>query len=326
MMLRTLQFSILVILVIALSMLALMLGENNYSFNQLFNITTSNHNDYFILHDVRLPRLIINLYCGMLFALAGSIFQAVYKNPVVSPDILGVNAVALFAIVFFSNLFGSQYGIFIYALMGVVGGFWLTMTLASTGNKIVTARLIVIGLAMSILFRAFSQLFIIQANENLYTILAFLNGSLSEISWNNVASITYPTILFIVISLFSAKQLDFMLFNSAIVKAIGINTDIWRVFFIGLALLMSAVAVSVSGSLGFVGLIAPNISRLLFGFSHRYNLYGSLAIGCILVLASDLLARLLFYPVEIPTGLIMIFIGAPIFIFLLKQQSRGVYV
>lgn len=323
--LRVISFSILMFMVVLLSISALMMGDTSYSFSQLLHIATLNHNDYFILHDVRMPRLLINLYCGMLFALAGSIFQAVYKNPVVSPDILGINAIAIFSILFFSNLFGSQYSHFIYALVSVVSGFCLIMAIATIGNKIIATRLIVIGLAISILFRAFSQFYIIQANENLYNILAFLNGTLAGVTWDNVHSITYPTVLFVTLLLLTTKQLDCMLFNASIIKTIGMNIDTWRVFFIGLALLMSAVAISASGSLGFVGLIAPNISRLIFGFSHRFNLYGSLLIGCILVLFSDLIGRVLFYPMEIPTGLIMIFIGAPLFIFFLKQQGRSVY-
>ena len=316
---------LLISLVIVLSVATLMFGNHIYSFNQLFHLTAANHNDYFILHEVRLPRLILNLFCGMLFALAGSLFQAVYKNPVVSPDILGVNAIAIFTILLFSNWFGSQYSLFVYALFGVVGGFALTMTLATTHKKIVTTRLIVIGLAVSILFRALAQLMVLQSNEGLYGILAFLNGTLYQVSWESLSLITYPTLIFIAICLLSARYLDVILLNKSIVKTIGMNLSFWQWFFIALGLLMSAVAISASGSLGFIGLIAPNISRLIFGFSHRYNLYGSLLIGCILILGSDLIGRMIFYPLEIPAGIIMVFIGAPIFIYLLKDVGRRRY-
>lgn len=309
-------------IVITLSASTLMLGNNSYSFSQLWHITAADHNDYFILHDVRLPRLIINLYCGMLFALAGSIFQAVFKNPVASPDILGINAIAIFTILIFSNLFGSPYGVFPYALVGVIGGFGLIIALATTDKKIVTTRLIIIGLAISILFRALGQLLVIQSNEGIYNILTLLNGTSYQMSWETVAATTYPTVIFIGVCLLCARYLDVILHNTFVVKTIGMNLDFWQIFFIGLALLMSAIAVSASGSLGFIGLIAPNISRLIFGFSHRYNLYGSLLIGCILILGSDLVGRVIFYPLEIPAGIIMIFIGTPVFIFLLKDVSR----
>lgn len=312
-------------LVVALSIATLMFGSHQYSFNQLFSIAAANHNDYFIIHDVRLPRLILNLYCGMLFALAGSLFQAVYRNPVVSPDILGVNAIAIFAILVFSNLLGNQYSLFMYALMGVVSGFALTMTLATTNKKVVTTRLIVIGLGVSILFRALSQLMVLQSNENLYSVLAFINGTLYQVSWESLHLMTYPTLILIGISLLSARYLDVILVDAPVVKAIGVNLTFWQISFLGLGLLMSAVAISASGSLGFIGLIAPNISRLLLGFSHRYNLYGSLLIGCVLTLGSDLVGRTIYYPLEIPAGIIMIFIGTPIFIYLLKDLGRRSY-
>ena len=108
-----------------------------------------------------------------------------------------------------------------------------------------------------------------------------------------------------------------------IARSIGLQLRFWQVFFIGLALYMSASAISTCGSLGFIGFIAPNMSRILLGPSHRYNLYGSLLIGCSLVLSSDLISRAIFYPLEIPIGIILIFIGTPFFLYLLKTMNRN---
>ena len=314
---KTLQFGILISLVILFSIAMLLFGDQTYSFYDLFHITEANKSDYFILHDIRLPRLIISLYCGMLFALAGNIFQVIYKNPVASPDILGVNAIAIFSILFFSNIFGAKYGLFTYSLVGAIVGFFLVIGFSTTNKKIDPTKLIVIGISISILFKALSQLIVVQSKESIHNILHFLNGSLYQVSWENVILCTPMTILLIVGCLVAVRYLDVISLSADTVKSIGVHLRSCQIYFIGLALLMSATAVSMSGSLGLIGLIAPNISRLLFGFNHRFNLYGSLLIGSILTLGSDLIGRVLFYPLEIPAGIIMICIGTLVFLVLL---------
>jgi iron complex transport system permease protein len=316
---------LLVCIVFVLSIAMLLYGKTNFSLSDLLHITPENKSDYFILYDLRLPRLISSLYCGMLFALSGSIFQVVHHNPVASPDLLGVNATSIFTLLLFSNLFGSEHGLFVYALLGAIIGFGLTLTLATRHKKIDAARLIIIGISISILFKAFSQLLVIQSKESIHSILHFLNGTLYQVSWESVGMASYPTLICITMCLFCARYLDVMALSPDSAKSIGMKLEFWQIFFIGLALVMSATAISTCGSLGFIGLIAPNIARLLLGYSHRYTLWASLLIGCILVLGSDLISRMMFYPLEIPTGIILIFIGTPIFIFLLKNVNRYHY-
>lgn len=322
---KTLQFGILISLSVLLSLTMLLFGDKIYTIHELVHITAMDKSDHFILFDVRLPRLIISLYCGMLFALAGNIFQVIYKNPVASPDILGVNAIAIFAILFFSNLLGTGYGLFIYSLIGALSGFILVIGLSRTKKRIDPVKMIVIGISISILFKALSQLIVVQSKESIHNILHFLNGSLYQVTWENVLSCTPMTIILVISSLLSARYLDVVSLSRETVKSLGVNLKACQIYFLAIGLLMSALAVSLSGSLGLIGLIAPNISRLMFGMTHRFNLLGSLLIGSILTLGSDLIGRVLFYPLEIPAGIIMIFIGTPVFLILLKKLNRYQY-
>jgi len=305
--------------------LTLLWGNPTFSLNDLWQITPENKSDYFILYEVRIPRVLMSLYGGALFALSGSIFQVMHHNSMASPDMLGVNATALFTMVLFSNLFGTDHSLVAYALVGAMLGFGLTIGLARSHKRIEAARLIIIGISISILFKALGQLLIIQSKESIHNLLHFFNGTLYQATLEGVKSITYPTFVSIALCLLSARHLDLLSLSPDTVKSIGLRLSAWQIFLIGLALFMSAIALSHCGSLGFIGLIAPNIARLIFGYQHRYHLLGSLLIGCLLVLSSDFIGHHVFYPVEIPTGMILIFMGTPVFLYLLKKISRSHY-
>ena len=196
------KISILVCLVIALSIATLLFGKTTFALHDLWQMSHADKSNYFILYDIRIPRLIISLYAGVLFALAGSIFQAIHKNPVASPDILGINATAIFAILFFSHVFDSQHGLLGYALIGATVGFGLTTLLSTSNQQIDTTRLIIIGIAMSILFKAFSQLLVIESKESIHSLLHFLNGTLYQASWEQIGFMTYSVIICTTICLF----------------------------------------------------------------------------------------------------------------------------
>ncbi|WP_115711514.1 FecCD family ABC transporter permease [Legionella sainthelensi] len=316
---------LLVALVITLSIATLLFGKTTFSLHDLWQMNHLDKSNYFILFDIRIPRLITSIYTGILFALAGSIFQAIHKNPVASPDILGVNATAIFAILFFSHVLDTQRGLLGYALMGALFGFGLTTMLSTSNRQIDNTRLIIIGIALSILFKALSQFLVIESKENIHTLLHFLNGTLYQASWQQLGFMTYSVLICITICLFCAPYLDVIMLHTDISRSVGLPLRFWQIFFIGLALYMSASAISTCGSLGFIGFIAPNMSRILFGHSHRSNLYGSLLIGCCLVLGADLISRIMFYPLEIPIGIVLIFIGTPFFLYLLKTMHRNYY-
>lgn len=316
---------LLVILVIALSIATLLFGKTTFALQDLWQINQMDKSDYFILFDMRMPRLIISLYAGGLFSLAGSIFQAIHKNPVASPDILGVNATAIFAILFFSQIFNTQQNLLGYALIGALIGFGLTSLLSTSNRQINHTRLIIVGIALSILFKALSQFLVIESKENIHLLLHFLNGTLYQASWQQIGFMTHSVIICVTLCLFCAPYLDVIMLHADVSRSVGLQLRFWQIFFIGLALYMSASAISTCGSLGFIGFIAPNMSRIIFGYSHRHNLYGSILIGCCLVLGADLISRVLFYPLEIPIGIILIFIGTPFFLYLLKTMHRNYY-
>lgn len=275
-----------------------------------------------IIWNIRVPRLIIGVLSGGLFALAGNIFQIVYRNKIASPDILGINALAIFSILVFSLIWPRTDLILLYALIGTAAGFGVILLLSGVRKLAVSARLIVIGLALSLVFRALSQLILLKANQNQQSLLFFLNGSLANTSWQNLIICFGPAIVLVIIAFLFSRNLSLMQLPNDVAKSLGINLYQWQLIYIAIALLMSAVAVSLSGSLGFIGLIAPNLARAIAGSvrAPRVLLF-SVLIGACLTIFADLVGKIFVYPNEIPAGLLMIFIGTPVFIYLLKSMN-----
>lgn len=274
-----------------------------------------------IIWSIRLPRLLVGILSGGLFALAGNIFQIVYRNKIASPDILGINALAIFSILMFSLIWPRTDLILLYALIGSTVGLGFILMLSGVRTLAVSTRLIIIGLALSLVFRALGQLVLVKANQNQQSLLFFLNGSLANASWQGVTICLGPATFLIIITFLFSRYLALMQLPNNVAKSIGVNLYPWQLVYIAIALLMSAVAVSLSGSLGFIGLIAPNLARAIAGSvrTSRVLLF-SLLLGVCLTIFADLLGKTLIYPNEIPAGLIMIFIGTPVFIYLLKNM------
>lgn len=275
-----------------------------------------------IIWNIRLPRLIVGILSGGLFALAGNIFQIVYRNKIASPDILGINALAIFSILVFSLIWPRADLILLYALIGTTAGFGVILLLSGVRRLAVSARLIVIGLTLSLVFRALSQLILLKSEQNQQSLLFFLNGSLANASWQNLTICLGPAIFLVIIAFLFSRNLSLMQLPNDVAKSLGINLYTWQLIYIAIALLMSAVAVSLSGSLGFIGLIAPNLARAIAGSvrTSRILLF-SVLIGACLTIFADLVGKVLIYPNEIPAGLLMIFIGTPVFIYLLKSMN-----
>lgn len=275
-----------------------------------------------IIWNIRFPRLLVGILSGGLFALAGSIFQTVYRNKVASPDLLGINALAIFSILVFSLIWPRDDLILLYALIGTIIGFGFIVILSGVRTLIVSSRLIILGLALSLVFRALSQLIVIKADQNQQSLLFFLNGSLANASWQSFTVCLVPAVILIILSLLFSRYLAVMQLSPEVVSGIGMNLYLWQLIYLGVGLLMSAVAVSLSGSLGFIGLIAPNLARAIVAPARISSvLLFSMLCGSCLTVFADWLGKTLIYPNEIPAGILMIFVGTPVFIYLLKNMG-----
>nr|BFD32797.1 iron ABC transporter permease [Pigmentibacter ruber] len=314
-------------LLLFISTVSLKFGIENYSLKNIY-LTLVNKNledqSFFILHDIRMPRIIIGAFCGMLFAVSGSILQSVFHNPMAAPDILGINSASSFFILLYTFYFSKFFELptIYFSIFGAMLGFFLAIFFTIEKRQISQFRLIIVGIACGVLFKALCQFLIMQSDAKLSSILKFITGTLYHSTWKIIEQIFLPGCFFLLLAFLFLKKLDLLLLKDPDSKNLGFSPLPWKFIYILVALGLSATAVSGCGSLGFIGLISPNISKLFFGSQHKFNLIGSAFIGANITILSDFFGRIIFPPYEIPVGLITIILGVPYFLYLLKKTSK----
>jgi iron complex transport system permease protein len=252
------------------------------------------------------------------------ILQGVLRNPLADPYILGVSAGggvgAAIAIAFGLSftLFGMS-PIPLLAFVSSLLAVYVVYKLSEIGGKTVPETLVLAGVALSAFCAAILALIII-ITGNLQAIYFWLLGSLAAAGWGNVLTVLPYALVGIIVAYFFSKELNALLLGEEMAQTLGVDVEQARFVLIGAASLMTAAAVSVSGLIGFVGLIVPHFVRLLIGPNHRYLLPLSALTGMILLVVADALARTVLSPQEIPIGVVMSLLGAPFFLYLLRRR------
>jgi iron complex transport system permease protein len=277
-----------------------------------------------ILWQIRLPRVILAALIGLLLSVSGVLLQGVLRNPLADPYILGISAGAGVGAAV-SMLMGAQFllfgmsslpaGAFIFALLAVFAVYKLSQVAGRTAPE----TLILAGVALSAFCAAILS-FIIITTGNLQAIYFWLLGSLSSASWSNVLTVLPYVIVGGGIAYLFSKELNALLLGEEMAATLGVNVENTRLILIGAASLMTAAAVSVSGLIGFVGLIIPHWIRLIIGPNHRLLIPASALSGMLLMVVADTLSRTILSPLEIPIGIIMALVGAPFFLYLLRRR------
>lgn len=283
--------------------------------------------DYTVIMLIRLPRVMAAVLAGAGLAVAGTIMQGVFRNPLAEPGILGVSA-------------GSSFG----ALLAIAGGLSTFLTLPAfafagamlavglivgvavgSGGKSRTVTLIMSGMAISALFSAMTSLTLSLANE--YQVSSYIfwtMGGLANRRWAHVGAMIIPVLVTLVVIIYKARDLDILLLGDEEARALGVSPLLTRMLMILLASVCTAAIVAVTGPIGFVGLIIPHIMRMLVGPSHRRLILASAFGGAIFLMLCDLLTRLFAWPTgaEISVGVVTALVGAPYFLFLIFRSAR----
>ncbi len=282
---------------------------------------------YTVIMQIRLPRILAALFAGGGLAVAGTIMQGLFRNPLAEPGILGVSAGAsLGALVALVTGVGSFFALPAYAFVGALlaVGIILALSLLTKGSG-QTVTLIMSGMAVSALFSALSSLVLTMGNE--YQVASYIfwtMGGLSNRRWEHVTAIAPVAVLVLLIVFYRARDLDIMLLGDEEARALGVAPGRTRLLMIILASLSTAAIVSVTGPIGFVGLIVPHIMRLIVGPAHRPLVVASSIGGSIFLIFCDLITRVLSRPTgaELSAGVVTALIGAPYFLFLLFKSAR----
>ncbi len=274
--------------------------------------------NYYIIWNIRLPRIIVGAMVGMNLAIAGAILQCVLRNPLADPGIIGVTAGAGLAAMVIMILLPAHAAL--VPASAFVGALTASMLVyfISWKRGINPLRLILAGVALAAFFGAgISSLMVFYSDRVQGTINWMVGGFLGR-SWGHVEMVLPYTIIGLATAFIGFKYLNILMLGDEVAKGLGMRVEPVRLGFIAISAFLAASAVSVAGLLGFVGLITPHAVRLIVGSDHKFLLPFSALFGATLIIFADTIARTIFSPVEIPVGVFMAFLGAPFFIYLLR--------
>ncbi|WP_312753454.1 FecCD family ABC transporter permease [Rummeliibacillus suwonensis] len=281
-----------------------------------------------ILWKIRMPRVILAGLVGAALAIAGAAFQGLLKNPLADPYTLGVSSGASVGAVvtLFFGITTPVLGIYtlpIFSMIGALVSLFIVLGFAKLVDRMMKMEtLILTGIIVSSFLSSIISLMIALTGEELRQIISWLMGSVSMRGWPYVKMI-FPFIIIGSLMLWvNRRELNAMLFGEERAKYLGVNVKrSKRLLLLGGSILTGS-AVAVSGTIGFVGLVVPHMTRLMFGADHRHLLPLSFINGASLLILCDLLARTIIAPTELPIGIITSFIGAPVFAYIFFRQRR----
>jgi len=286
--------------------------------------------DETIIFQIRLPRVIGGALVGAALATAGVLFQGLLRNPMADPYIIGTSAgAALGATIAMTlpiNLAFLGFGLVpAAAFIGALSTVILVYNLARVGGKTPIISMLLAGFVVSALLAAVMAFMMSMSDRfglNLHSVYSFLMGHISVTSWGQIAIIAPLVIGGIIGARFFAFHLNAFSLGEESAAYLGIEIERDKILILALGSLLTAAAVSISGLIGFVGLVVPHAVRLSLGPDHRFLLPASALVGAAFLVIADLLARILLAPVEIPVGVITAIIGAPFFIYLLRHARK----
>lgn len=282
----------------------------------------------FIIFEVRLPRIILATLTGSLLAMAGAVYQAIFQNPMADPYVIGISSGAAFgatiAIIFLPPmmLLGNSI-VSLAAFLSAILTSILVYFISKTKRGVDTFSLLLTGVVISTVLSSFISLMLLAHQDEAMKIMTWTMGSFNAKSWNHVLTILIPTVIGIFFTIYHGKDLNVLVMGEEEAMTMGLDTKRLKRNMLLICALLTSIAVSVSGIIGFVGLIVPHFIRLIFGSEHKFLLKASFVFGAIFMLLSDTIARSLLGGFEIPVGIITSLIGGPLFLILLVRYRRN---
>ena len=282
-----------------------------------------------IIFDSRCCRAVAAFAVGIGLSVAGAMYQAIIRNPMVDPYIMGVSAgagVAAVATIAFDFTF---FGLFdsvtlVTPLVAMVGGliaFACTMLLAEKAGG-ASINYVLAGIIIGLVFSAIQTLMLSMAGDKLNDAMSWLFGSFANIDWTEAVLVAIPAVAMSLVSLVWAKEFNLVLLGEDQARQMGLDVRRFNRWMLILASVLASVCVAFVGIVGFVGLVVPHLCRMILGGDHRLVLPASMVVGGVLMMSADLFAKMIMVPMELPVGAITTVIGAPVFAYLLIRKGR----
>lgn len=318
------------ILIFAITSLALLVaffiavntGGLHTTVSQLFNGLFFEYDETVaIILQLRFPRIIVAMLGGAVMAMSGVLMQAVMRNPLADPGMIGVSSGAAFAAVIVSSCFPSL-AIFT-PLFSFIGGMvaFTAVYLLAWNKEISPVRLILTGIAVDAFFTGLYRAFNAFTGNTYSGAASIINANISLKTWDDVSILLPYAGISLVLCMLAAKSCNLLSLSDKTVIGLGININRTRVLLSVLSVLMASVFTAIVGAVSFLGLVVPHIARLLVGSNHKRLLPYSALLGALIFLAADTVGRTVAYPYEISAAIIMAIIGGPLFILLLKRSG-----
>ncbi|MEM5671035.1 iron ABC transporter permease [Bacillus cereus] len=281
-------------------------------------------NEHIIIQNVRLPRALIAASVGASLAIAGCLMQTLTKNPLASPDFIGLNSGAAFFIVVAIVIFSiTSLSAFTWiAFLGAAVAAVLVFASSSLGKEGTTPlKLTLAGVAISALFSSLTQGLLVLNEKALEEVLFWLAGSVQGRKLEILQSVFPYLLIGWIASLMMAGKVNTLMMGEDVAKGLGQRTILMKSFVLLIIVLLSGGAVAVAGPIGFIGIITPHFARFLVGVDHRWRVPYSGLLGAILLILADIAARYVIMPQEVPVGVMTAFIGAPFFIYIARKRG-----
>lgn len=287
-----------------------------------------------IFHTFRIPRVLTACLVGISLSMSGEILQKITRNKIADAGILGVSSGVAFGGVFYFFLLGNyvenltvigEMSLMFFGLLGAIFALSLNLILSVSHGKLNMSRFILNGIGISSGFSALVTFFSLKINaDNFSQVNSWLQGSISQSNWSSVQKMSYWILPILLLLFILSPKLSLLKFSDTHLESIGFQTTWWRLIFILFAAILICVSVLNAGTIGFVGLIVPALTKIFFKSEGKGYLLGVCLNGMSLLLICDLLARTLFIPNELPLNAMLGIIGVPYLIYLVYQSRKGV--
>lgn len=318
------KFIVVTIVLLGVIILSTSLGAINIPINHVIQeLFLLNHTEsHYIVINYRLPRVLMGVLAGFGLSASGALFQGVVRNPLVSPDVIGITKGAgvgavIILLIFPNNQWLLPIGAFAGAMLVSVLLYYLIRKDGFSPNKVV-----LIGMALGMVCVSFIYYMIARYSFDINSVLVWLTGSLWGSNYSKVAILGVSIAVLLPLVLINYRSINNLTLGDEVAISIGENLNRLRIKLVLLGILLCSISVAYVGSLGFIGLIAPHIARRLVGWNSKYNIIMSALIGAILIPLGDLAGRLIMPPIEIPVGIFTAIFGVPYFLYLLAQDRR----
>lgn len=317
------SFIVMILLLVALFFAAVNIGSLKVSFPELLKGLFIEYNeDVATIYDLRFPRIVISMLAGAAIAVSGVLFQAVLKNPLADPGIIGISSGASFASVLITAFAPTLFFFTpLFAFLGGVIAFVLVYSLSWKGG-LSPLRIILVGVAVDAMFTGLSSALNSMNGGNMSGVAAIVNGNITMKTWDDVKTLVPYVIVGLILALIMTKMCNLLALEDKTARSLGINVNAMRIVISLIAVLLASISTAVAGVISFLGLIVPHIGRILVGSDHKALVPFSALFGAFIFLLADTIGRTIAAPYEVSASIIMSVVGGPFFIILLRRSKK----